>query len=64
LIKKEAYRNFDYVVFANGYNKKRPKVTIEFKGIGIASGMVDCGAIPEKKYYVIKLGNIISCENC
>lgn len=67
-IKEEDYirfifEEFDTITFSNGYSKDRPQFVIEFKGIEIREGNPKWGAKPGKKYFVIKLGKIISKTN-
>jgi len=52
-------KDFDVVVFKNGYSKNAPTVKIECKGIEIEQGEKKWGA-PNHKVFVIKLGKIIN----
>lgn len=52
-------KEFDTITFSNGYAKDRPQFEIEFKGIEIREGNTEWGALYEKDYFVLKLGNII-----
>lgn len=47
--------------FFNGFcfSKDLPNFKIKFEGIEIAEGKTEWGAEPNKKYFVIKLGEII-----
>ena len=54
------HKSFKQVEFRNGYGKNAPKATVEFKGIEIKEGREDWGAEKGKKYFVIKLGEILS----
>lgn len=60
------FKKFDKVLFINGMKKKENsrRFEIEFKGIDIDYGLKKWGATPGKKYFVIKLGNILSSQNC
>ena len=60
------FRKFNKVLFINGMKKKENsrRFEIEFKGIDIDYGLKKWGATPEKKYFVIKLGEILSSQNC
>lgn len=51
--------DFDVIRFKNGYRKDAPEFEIECNGIEISTGIEEWGAVPEKKYFVIKLGKII-----
>lgn len=57
----EGFYNFDVVHFYNGGapSLKYPNLQIECKGIEIKEGNPEWGAEPGKKYFVIKLGEII-----
>ncbi len=52
----------EHVHFFNGgyFSEKLPNFKIEFLGAEIGGGKTEWGAEPGKKYYVIKLGNIIN----
>lgn len=53
-------KEFDRVVFYHGYRSDRPYMVLECLGIEAGSGKENWGANPGQKYYVIKLGNILS----
>lgn len=55
----KAFKEFDTITFSNGYSKKRPQFEIELKGIRIGEGKTEWGAIPETKYFILELGDII-----
>ncbi len=57
-------RQYDTITFSNGYSRDRPQFEIEFKGIEIREGNSKWGAEPGKKYFVLKLGEILSSVNC
>jgi len=52
-------KDFDTVTFSHGYAKDRDQFQIKLFGIDIAEGKPEWGAIPGKKYFVIKLGKLI-----
>ena len=52
-------KSLDTITFSNGYKKDRPQFEIELKNIKIDSGKTEWGAEPNKKYFVLELGNII-----
>jgi hypothetical protein len=56
------YNDFDQIQFRNGYAKNAPTMTVECKGIEIGEGKPEWGAEIGKKYFVIKLGKILSIE--
>lgn len=75
-VKKEEYREIkDYyksriegkdigrVEFKLGYQKNAPKMVVECLGIEKREGNPDWGAVEGEKYYVIKLGEIITGNN-
>lgn len=56
---KNAARDYDYILFKNGYSDKSPWIKVEWKDMVVATGKPDWGAEPGKEYFVIKLGEII-----
>jgi len=74
--KKEEYRDikpyynlrligkeYDTVVFRNGYARDAPRLTIELKAIRFGTGNPEWGAVPNRKYFVLYLGKIINTKN-
>ena len=57
------FRPFTHITFQHGYSKSARRMTVECQGIAIAEGNPDWGAEPGKKYFIIKLGNILTTEN-
>lgn len=57
-----SFKKFDVVQFKNGYRKDSPQITVECMGIQIGFGKKEWGASCDK-YFVIKLGNILSIDN-
>lgn len=53
-------KDFDCVVFYLGYQKDRESMAFLPRGIEPGTGKKEWGAIPDKEYYVIKLGDRIS----
>ena len=53
-------KDFDFVLFKNGYSKNSPYVLIEYLGVSIDIGYVNWGAENGKEYFVIKLGKILN----
>ena len=56
-------RDYDNVVFRNGYARDAPSLTIELKAIRFGTGKPEWGAEPNKKYFVLYLGKIINTKN-
>lgn len=56
------FKHYDRVQFRNGYAKNAPTMTVECKGIEIGEGKPEWGAEIGKKYFVNKLGNVLSIE--
>lgn len=56
-------KDYKQITFRNGYSKNAPEFTAELKNIIIDVGFKSWGAEPNKKYFVLKLGNIISTKN-
>jgi len=56
-------KEFDVIVFKNGYAKNCPMIAVEFKGLEYRTGNQEWGAQPGIKYYVLLLGEILAMEN-
>lgn len=54
-------KNYDEVVFRNGYTKGCPEMTVEIKSIGIGLGQKEWGA-SDQLTYIISLGKIKSIK--
>lgn len=54
-----AFKDFDKIVFKNGYSKNAPTMIVEFKGIRVGKGEVDWGADGNTIYFCIKLGKVL-----
>ncbi len=52
-----SFKHHDTITFSNGMTPPVPRFEIDKKGISIGEGNPDWGAIPEKKYFVLELGN-------
>lgn len=74
-IKREEYRQFkqywfdrlvdreyDVIVFRNGYSKDAPEMTVEFKGVELKTITWDSGVTEE--VFAIQLGEILDTKNC
>lgn len=55
---------YTHIKFTNGYGNHRPSYLAEFKGIKIDYGREEWGAEPDKKYFVISLGEISERFKC
>jgi hypothetical protein len=53
------FKHFDVVKFTNGYGKDAPSFLIECKGVEVSEGLQEWGAIPDVRYFTIKLGKIL-----
>lgn len=51
-------KNYDYILFKNGYSKNSPSFLIELKNIKIGKGKPEWGAC-QNKVYILSLGKII-----
>lgn len=59
------YSGYGYVTFYNGYAKNRNQFTVQILGIDIGPGIEHLGAEPNKEYYRIFLGGLVSAsEGC
>lgn len=47
---------WDVVEFRNGYSQDSPIIRLKFKRLAYGFGRTEWGAEPDKKYFVIKLG--------
>jgi len=59
------FKPFTHVCFARGghFHPSLPQITLECKGIEIATGKSEWGAEPGKEYFVIQLGEIVALPN-
>lgn len=55
---KNRCKEFDYVIFKNGYAKNAPVLKVECKGIEVKEGNKKWGA-PNYRVFAIKLGKIV-----
>jgi len=53
----------DNITFSNGYSKNRKQLIVKLEYISIRSGLKVWGAVPNKVYFVLHLGRIISFSN-
>lgn len=71
-VKKEEYRetkpywdkrllgkDYDVIRFRNGYAKDSPTMTVEYKGLDVALGVIEWGAPGETPVYILELGEIL-----
>ena len=56
-------KEYDTVVFRNGYARDAPSLTVELKTIRFGTGKTKWGAEANKKYFVLYLGKIINTKN-
>jgi hypothetical protein len=56
-------KQFDVVVFRNGYQRNAPTITVKCKGINATGGRTNWGAVEGERYFVIRLGEILSSSN-
>lgn len=57
-IKGKYYHPTDVIIcFSNGYKKSRPQMFLECKGLNVGFGKQEWGAIKDKQYYILNLGN-------
>lgn len=56
-------KNFEKIIFTNGYGKNAPSFEIECLGIEIRKGKTEWGAEKGKEYFVLKLGAIMENHN-
>ena len=58
-IQLEYYNNWDVIKFRNGYGRQAPEFIIELKGISVYYGHKEWGAVLNKAYFVLHLGEIL-----
>jgi len=58
-----SFKKYDSITFSLGYKKNRPQIEVEFNGIEIREGRKEWGAEPGKRYFVLKIGEIINTKN-
>ena len=56
-------KEYDTVVFRNGYASNAPQFTMELKSITLSTGKPEWGAEESKVYFVLSLGKIINTKN-
>ncbi len=56
-------KEYDAVEFSNGYGANVPKVVVHYFGWHQSEGRPEWGAIPNRRYVVIRLGMVISSHN-
>jgi len=56
-------KEYDTVIFRNGYARDAPSLTIELKTIRFGTGKPEWGAEEGKTYFVLSLGKIINTKN-
>ena len=56
-------KEYDSVIFRNGYTRDAPSLTIELKTIRFGTGKPEWGAEEGKTYFVLSLGKIINTKN-
>lgn len=54
------FKKFDAIKFTNGYGKNAPTIVVALEGIFISFGAKPWGAEDGRKYFVLKLGHIIT----
>jgi len=59
---KRLLKNYDAILFRNGYGEKVPSVLVEYKGLTQGVGDKSWGA-PIEKAYILKFGKIIKNDN-
>ena len=55
-------KEYDTVVFRNGYTREAPSLTIELKSIRFGTGNPEWGAAANKKYFVLYLGRLLTLK--
>lgn len=53
------FANYDYVEFKNGYGSDVPTIVVELLEIDLGYGVEQWGAIGEKEYFILRLGDVV-----
>ena len=56
-------REYDVIQFVNGYGNHRPKMLVELKDIVTGLGIIEWGATPGERCYILRLGRILEISN-
>lgn len=59
LLIKGEFKEFDYILFVNGYGAHRPHMLVEWKGTSLDRGKEEWGAVKDVVYYVLHLGKVV-----
>lgn len=57
------FRHYDAVLFRNGYSKNAPEMLVNIHSICSDFGVSEWGGNPNKRTFVLKLGNILNTKN-
>lgn len=52
-------KDYDYIIFKNGYSKEAPSMKAEFLGLQSGLGIEKWGAELGQRTYIIKLGKVV-----
>lgn len=64
IYKKIKFNYIKTITFSNGNSKNRKQFVIELLSIRVDNGKSEWGAVENKKYFVLQLGNVISSSCC
>ena len=64
IIDNYGFKDYKTITFSNGYSKNRRQFVIELLSIRVDNGKSEWGALENKKYFILQLGNIISSNCC
>jgi hypothetical protein len=56
-------KQYNKILFRNGYGKNAPSLLIEFTGLQSGLGILEWGAPERQEVFILKLGRIISTWN-
>lgn len=57
-------KEYDLIIFKNGYRKDSPITIVYSKGLEIKQGIERWGAVEKQFYFTHKLGNVIYTDHC
>ena len=56
-------KNFDAILFKNGYGKNAPQMLVELCSLSRSLGIIEWGAPENKMVYILTLGKTLKTDN-
>ena len=54
------FKNYDYIIFKNGYSKNAHSIKVNFMGVTIGNALPEWSDNWQGEVFIIKLGNILN----